>query len=138
MDDGRTETMAANAPSDDEQIVKVAEADDNIFAAMGLPDAAEASDKADLVFEITRAMRDAGWTQAKAAKRAGITPADMSRILRGRTENYSIARLESVLLGLGRDVVKVIVPTTRASGRGATSVAYHDRLPVAVMPHNRD
>lgn len=130
--------MAVNAPSDDEEIVKVAEAEDNIFAAMGLPDAVEASDKADLVFEITRAIKDAGLTQAKAANRAGITPADMSRILRGRTENYSIARLESVLMGLGRDVVKVIVPTTRASGRGATSVAYHDRLPVAALPHDRD
>jgi len=131
--------MEANARGDDEQIVKVADADDNnIFAAMGLPDAVEASDKADLVFEITRAIKDAGWTQAKAAKRAGITPADMSRILRGRTENYSIARLENVLMGLGRDVMKVIVPTTRASGRGATSVAYHDRLPVVAMPHDHD
>jgi len=130
--------MEANARGDDAQIVKVADADDNIFAVMGLPDAAEASDKADLVFEITRAIKDAGLTQAKAAKRADITPADMSRILRGRTENYSIARLESVLMGLGRDVVKVIVPTTRVSGRGATSVAYHDRLPVVAMPHDRD
>jgi len=135
---GRTGIMEANARGDDAQIVKVADADDNIFAAMGLPDAAEASDKADLVFEITRAIKNAGLTQAKAAKRAGITPADMSRILRGRTENYSIARLESVLMGLGRDVVKMIVPTTRASGRGATSVAYHDTLPLAAMPHDRD
>lgn len=132
--------MGVIAHGDNDEIVQIADADADIFAAMGLPNATEVGEKAALVYEITRVLHDAKMTQALAARRAGVTPADMSRILRGRTENYSVTRLEGVLTGLGRDVVKVVTPTARASGRGAVSVVYSDTppLPRAALPRDHD
>ena len=61
--------MTGHATND--EIVQITDAEGGFFAALGLPNAAEASEKADLVYEITRAIREAGMTQAQAAARAG-------------------------------------------------------------------
>ena len=75
-----------------------------MFADLGLPDADELQVKADLTIVINEAIRRAGWTQAVAAERAGLTQPEVSRLGQMKTDWFSEARLRNVLRRLGVDV----------------------------------
>lgn len=53
--------------------VEVEVSSGNVFADLGLPDAATLQIKSGLTVEITKAIRERGLTQAEAAKRVGLT-----------------------------------------------------------------
>jgi predicted XRE-type DNA-binding protein len=55
----------------------------NVFADIGLPNAAEHSIKADLVLRIASRIKSKGLTQAKAASVLGLAQPDVSKLLRG-------------------------------------------------------
>jgi predicted XRE-type DNA-binding protein len=88
----------------------------NIFADLGLPNADEHMLKAQVVVFIGRVIKDRHLTQRAAAAEMGIAQPDVSNLLRGRFEGFSLERLLGFALALGSDVeikVKRSVPGER-------------------------
>ena len=69
----------------------------NVFADLGLDDAAELLLKADLAHAVNSAIRERGWTQSEAAARTGLTQSDVSRIGCMKTDGSSQERLQNAL-----------------------------------------
>jgi predicted XRE-type DNA-binding protein len=76
----------------------------NIFADLGLPDADEHMLKARVVMFIGKRIEQLELTQQAAAKRMGVKQTDVSNILRGRFEGFSLERLLGFVRALGSDV----------------------------------
>jgi predicted XRE-type DNA-binding protein len=90
----------------------------NIFADLGLPNADEHAVKARLVICINKMIEHAGLTQQTAAKQMGISQPDVSNLLRGRFEGFSLERLLVFVRALGGDVeIKVKRRPQGAEGR---------------------
>src|SRR4051794_8784724 len=84
----------------------------NIFADLGLPNADEHMLKARIVLFIGKRIEQLELTQQAAAKRMGIKQPDVSNILRGRFDGFSLERLLGFVRSLGSDVeIKVKRPT---------------------------
>jgi predicted XRE-type DNA-binding protein len=58
--------------------------------------------RADLMIEITEAIRAHGWTQAEAARRCGITQPRMNDLVRGKVSRFSLDALVNIAAKLGR------------------------------------
>src|SRR5207245_9069848 len=87
----------------------------NIFADLGLPNADEHMLKARLVMFIGQRIEQLGLTQQAAAKRIGVSQPDVSDILRGRFEGFSLERLLGFVRALGSDVeIRLKQPANRA------------------------
>jgi predicted XRE-type DNA-binding protein len=84
--------------------VRVTKSGGNVFADIGVPNAAEHSIKADLVFGIASLIKSKGLTQAKAASLLGLAQPDVSKLLRGHFGGYSYERLFGFLNALGEKV----------------------------------
>ena len=95
----------------------------NVFADLGFPNPEEEQFKADLVLQFIRAMRQRGLTQARAAKLLGVSQSNVSHLVRGHYEDFSIDRLLRFLTALGVDVEIVLTPTERAHGGTRVRVA---------------
>ena len=90
----------------------------NVFADLGRPDADTHLVKAELLSRIDEIIRKRRLTQTKAAEILGISQPDVSRLLKGAFQDYSVERLFRLLLVLGRDVEIVIrEPRTQRPGR---------------------
>ncbi len=76
----------------------------NVFADIGLPNAAAHSIKADLVLRIAARIKSKGLTQAKAAALLGLAQPDVSKLLRGHFAGYTYDRLFGYLNALGEKV----------------------------------
>jgi len=83
----------------------------NIFADLGLPNADEHMLKARLVMFIGQRIEQLGLTQQAAAKRIGVSQPDVSNMLRGRFEGFSLERLLGVVRALGSDVEINVKPS---------------------------
>ena len=84
--------------------VRVTKSSGNVFADIGLPNAAEHSIKADLVLRIAARIKSKGLTQAKAASLLGLAQPDVSKLLRGHFAGYTYDRLFGYLNALGEKV----------------------------------
>jgi predicted XRE-type DNA-binding protein len=73
--------------------VRVTKSSGNVFADIGLPNAAEHSIKADIVLRIAARIKSKGLTQAKAASLLGLAQPDVSKLLRGHFSGYTYDRL---------------------------------------------
>ncbi|HVY56829.1 MAG TPA: helix-turn-helix transcriptional regulator [Xanthobacteraceae bacterium] len=83
----------------------------NVFADIGLPDADEHMLKAQIVLLISDAIKRRRLNQKQAASKMGIAQPDVSKILRGRFDGFSLERLLGFVRALGRDVeIKIIEP----------------------------
>src|SRR5438270_2658786 len=87
----------------------------NVFADLGLPDAAEHLIKAGLVARIDRVVRERKLTQAAAAELMGIDQPKVSAMLAGQFRGYSVERLMRFLVALGHDVEIVVKPKKRGA-----------------------
>ena len=86
---------------------------DNVFRDLGFPEA-EAQNlllRADLVVHIRKIIGKLGFTQAEAAKRAGITQPRMNDLIKGRTQKFTLDALVNVAANLGY-LVKLSVKKT--------------------------
>jgi predicted XRE-type DNA-binding protein len=72
----------------------------NVFADLGFPDAETHLLKAQLVTRMRDLIAAEGLTQAEAAARMGVAQPDVSRLLRGRFRDYSVERLNRLLVAL--------------------------------------
>lgn len=93
----------------------------NVFADLGMPDAAEHLVKAGLVVRIARVIRRRKLSQSAAAEIMGIDQPKVSAILAGQFRGYSVERLMRFLVALGHDVEIVVKP--KKSGTGELRVA---------------
>jgi len=80
----------------------------NIFADLDLPDADNLLIKSDQIRAIRHAIKDRGLTQTAAAELLGIGQPDLSRLLKGPSDRYSIEMLNRLLRRLGHKVEVVI------------------------------
>ena len=90
------------------QDIKIERGSGNVFADLGLPDADAHLLKAELVTRIDRIIRQRGLKQVEAAKLMGLSQPDVSRLMRGDFQEYSMERLFRLLNALGRDIDIVI------------------------------
>ena len=98
--------------------VKIERGSGNVFADLGLPDADAHLLKAELVTRIDEIIRQRRLKQVEAAKLLGLSQPDVSRLLRGSFEEFSMERLLRLLTALGRDVEIVIrEPRSERPGR---------------------
>jgi predicted XRE-type DNA-binding protein len=98
--------------------IKVTKSSGNIFADIGIPNAAEHSIKADLVLGIAALIKSKGLTQAKAAALLGLAQPDISKLLRGNFAGYTYDRLFSYLNALGEKIrIEVSQAKTKEEAR---------------------
>ena len=88
----------------------------NVFADLGLPDAAKLKIKSGLVIEITKAVRKLGLTQDEAASRMGIAQPKVSGLLRGDFSSLSERKLMDCLNRLGYDIEIKVKPALQPVG----------------------
>jgi len=76
----------------------------NVFADMGLPDAAELDTKARHCAALNLIIEHQRLTQAEVATTLGINQPKVSALLHYKLEGYSVERLMHFLVALGQDV----------------------------------
>jgi predicted XRE-type DNA-binding protein len=95
----------------------------NIFADLGLPDADEHLLKARVAVFIAAVIKQRALTQTAAGRVMGIEQPDVSKLLSGRIEGFSLARLLSFARSLGSDVeIKVKSPNKGGVREGRMSL----------------
>jgi predicted XRE-type DNA-binding protein len=87
----------------------------NVFRDLELPDADALQVKADLVYEISRAIEQRGLTQREAAEILGIDQPKVSALVRGHLKGFSMERLYRFLNALGKDV-EIVIRARDAAG----------------------
>lgn len=96
--------------------IKVTRSSGNVFADFGLPDAEELMLKAQIASLISKKLE--GLSQAEAATRMGTTQPNISNIVTGRLDRFSVLKLLSFVQALGQDVeIKVKPAKNRTIGR---------------------
>jgi predicted XRE-type DNA-binding protein len=95
----------------------------NIFQDLGLPNAKELDNKAELALKISGIISRRRMTQTQAAQALGIDQPKVSAIVRGHLEKFSIERLCEFLTKLGCDVdIHIREKKKAASGRLTVSM----------------
>lgn len=85
----------------------------NVFADLGVPDAAIALAKADLAHRISQVIRERKYSQVEAAAMLGVTQPKVSDIVRGKLEGFTLDRLLKFLVRLGQEVEISVRPAKR-------------------------
>ncbi len=94
----------------------------NVFADLGLADAAERQAKADLSHVIINIVEDHGWTQRKAADVLDIAESEISDLVNGKLLRFSRERLERYLYVLGMEIRIQVFPRRAGKRHGGVSV----------------
>jgi predicted XRE-type DNA-binding protein len=97
---------------------EVYEGSGNVFADLGLPNPEERLLKASIVSELHRLIKQRRLTQVKAAKLMGIHQPDLSFLLRGEFDDYSVGRLMKMLTVFEQDIEIVMRPNQKAGKPG--------------------
>ena len=103
--------------------VEVKTSSGNVFADLGLADAAKLKIKSGLGIEIVKAIRRLSLTQADAAVRMGITQPKVSALLRGDFSNLSERKLMDCLNRIGYDIEIRVKRAARRAGRLTLEIA---------------
>ena len=93
---------------------KIIRSSGNVFADMGLPDAAELDTKARLGAAINLIVERKHLMQAEVATALGINQPKVSALLNYKLEGFSVERLMHFLVALGQDV-EIVVRSKPAS-----------------------
>ena len=101
----------------------ITEGSGNVFADLGLPEADELLAKAELASRIGCIIKGRHLTQAEAAEVLDTTQPNVSNLVRGRIEGFSMERLIRFLNALDRDVEIVIKRRPRSRSAARTRVA---------------
>lgn len=91
----------------------------NVFADLGLPDAAERQAKLRLAYALNRVLDQLRLTQAEVAKVLGVGQPKVSALRRYKLAGFSVERLVTLLTAVDQDVEIVIKrkPRSRRTGR---------------------
>ncbi|WP_022722720.1 helix-turn-helix domain-containing protein [Rhodopseudomonas sp. B29] len=97
---------------------KITRGSGNVFADLGLDLPEEHLVKARLVILIAKMIEAEGLTQAQAATKIGLRQPDVSKLLRGKFEGFSLERLLNFVRAFGSDVeIKVKPSRSKQEGR---------------------
>lgn len=91
----------------------------NVFADLGLPDAADRQTKTRLALEINEILKGRKLKQKEAGQLLGLPQSKVSALANYRLDGFSVERLMGFLTALDRDVEIMIRPTR---GQGHVSV----------------
>jgi predicted XRE-type DNA-binding protein len=89
----------------------------NIFADLGLPDAAERHTKTRLAIAINRIIKEQRLKQIDAAGLLGVPQPKVSALVNYRLDGFSVEKLMDFIVALGRDVEIVVRPKRDAAAR---------------------
>ena len=103
--------------------ITVTEGSGNIFADLGFDNSEEEQLKAQLVREIRDILKGRRITQAKAADMLGLKQPDVSALINGRTDKFSIERLLRCIRRLDREVSIVVTRSKHRARPGRAVVA---------------
>jgi predicted XRE-type DNA-binding protein len=95
---------------------KVTKSSGSVFADLGMEDAAEMEVKFQLAFVVKRIIKERGLKQREAAEVLGCTQPEVSSLLRYHLDDFSLERLMTFLLHMGRDVEISLRETHGQSG----------------------
>jgi predicted XRE-type DNA-binding protein len=99
--------MAKQAKS----VNKIVASSGNVFADLGLPDAAELDTKVRLAVAVNRLLESRRLTQAAAATALSINQPKISALKHYKLEGFSVERLMTFLTALGSDIeIRVHLP----------------------------
>lgn len=75
--------------------ITITESSGNVFVDLGFPPAeAEVMKlRAEVMIRVGQHVRDRGWTQSEAARQLGVTQPRISRLLKGKVEEFSLDML---------------------------------------------
>lgn len=93
---------------------KITRSSGNVFADMGLPDAAELDTKARLGAAINLIVERKRLTQTEVATALGVNQPKVSALLHYKLEGFSVERLMHFLVALGQDVEIVVKDKPRS------------------------
>ena len=84
----------------------------NVFEDLGFPkgEAADLKVKAELGLQLHNRIKELGLTQVKAAGQLGISQPDVSKLLNGKFDGFTVDRLLSLLNALEVDIDIVVRP----------------------------
>jgi predicted XRE-type DNA-binding protein len=83
----------------------------NVFADLGLPDAAELDTKVRLAVAVNRLLESRRLTQAAAAAALSVDQPEISALKHYKLEGFSVERLMTFLTALGSDIkIRVHLP----------------------------
>lgn len=94
----------------------------NVFADLDLPDSDKLLVKADLVMQIGSLIVERGMTRRAATQLLAIPASELTALLRGELDSFSMERLLRFLNALDRDVRIVIAPKSPDRDHGAVTV----------------
>lgn len=94
----------------------------SVYEQFGYKDHKEMETKANLVMEISCAIKNKRITQIEAAEILGISQPKLSELLSGHFRGFSVERLINFLNELGKDVDIVVKTKPRNRKEGRTSV----------------
>jgi predicted XRE-type DNA-binding protein len=94
----------------------------NVFADLGFEEPEIERVKAHLAFTISQLIKERGLTQAGAAQLLGLKQPNVSLLVRGNTDSYSLERLIALMHRFGQDVFIGYQPTPSSRSIGRTIV----------------
>lgn len=100
----------------------------NVFADLGMPDAATELVKAQLTRQLSKHLKLLGLTQTVAAQRLGVSQPDVSRLLKNRPTGFSTDRLLVMLNALDLDIDIVVRPAGPAPHVATVRIIEERRL----------
>lgn len=89
----------------------ITESSGNVFADLGFDMPQDQHVKANLVILITKMIEAQGLTQAQAATKIGLKQPDISKLLMGKFEGFSLERLLNFVRAFGSDIEIKIKPS---------------------------
>ncbi len=101
---------------------KVTPSSGNIFADIGLPNSEEHLAKATIAVVIGELIKERGLSQEGAGKILGLSQPNISNLVRGKLEKFSLDRLMRYMRKLDYDVVISLKPKIDARKAASLSV----------------
>jgi predicted XRE-type DNA-binding protein len=98
---------------------QIARGSGNVFADLGLPDAAERQAKLRLAYALNQVLDERKLTQQEAASVLGVNQPKVSALRRYKLAGFSVERLMTLLTALDQDIEIVIKrkPRSRRAAR---------------------
>jgi len=101
--------------------IEVTHGTGNVFADLGMPDAADRQTKTRLAFEVNKIIKARKLKQADAGQLLGIPQSKISAVVNYRLDGFSVERLMGFLTALDQDV-EIMIRPSRSHGAGHVSV----------------
>ena len=97
-------------------MLKITEGSGNVFSDLGFENADELQAKSALARQISIVIKEKKLRQREAEEITGVNQGDISKIINGHCDRFSIDRLFSMLLKLGQDIEITVHPAQTGLG----------------------